>query len=218
MDIDDSDGIHGVIPAHELSADEEITLNIDDIRTEFHPHSEIPMQTQTFSTFQCDISQDPPIPNKQPWEPFQSRLDFDVAELAHKTALRKPQIERLINLLHRLKQESFTLHNHNDIHKTWNAMSHRLTPFQKQTIRVPYDGVDQEFTFHYQDLWDWACDLQDPYVGPQFTFNAQRLLKFDGQNFVRFIDEPWTATLFGMLSQPCLQMGSLLDSYYMQTK
>ncbi|KAG1884708.1 hypothetical protein F4604DRAFT_1676803 [Suillus subluteus] len=124
---DDFDGIHGVIPPHELSADQskqhEVAFNINDIQTEFHPHSEIPMQTRSFSTFQ---------------------------------------------------------HN-----------------FQKQTISMPYDGVDQEFTFYYWDLWDWACDLlQDPYIGPQFTFDAQRLSKFDGQKFMRFIDEPWTVDTF----------------------
>lgn len=62
---------------------------------------------------------------------------------------------------------------------------------------MPYDGVAHEFTVHYRDLWDWASDLlRDPYIGPQFTFDAQRLSKFDGQKFMWFIDEPWTADVF----------------------
>ncbi|KAG1736663.1 uncharacterized protein EDB91DRAFT_1238031 [Suillus paluster] len=129
------------------------------------------------------------FPDTQPWVPFQSRLDFKVAELAHEAALSQPQIDRLINLLHRSKQdsESFTLRNYKDVRNT----------FTKQTIQVPYNGVDQEFTLCYRDLWDWACDLlRDPYIGPQFTFDAQRLSKFDGNTFVRFIDEPWTADRF----------------------
>ncbi|KAG1781490.1 hypothetical protein EV702DRAFT_1265864 [Suillus placidus] len=144
-----------------------------------------------------DILQDPPTPDAQPWVPFQCRLDFEAAELAHEAALSQPQIDRLINLLHCSKQESFTLRNYKDVRSMWNAISHRLTPFQKQTIRVPYDGVDQEFTLYYWDLWDCACDLlRNPYVGPQFTFDTQHLSKFDRNVFVRLIDEPWTADTF----------------------
>ncbi|KAG2157550.1 hypothetical protein DEU56DRAFT_722843 [Suillus clintonianus] len=156
-------------------------------------------QTQMFSTFQRDNLEDPPIPDTQPWVPFRTRLDFEVAELAHEAALSQPQIDRLINLLHRSKQdsESFTLRNYKDVRNTWSAISHRLTPFTKQIIQVPYDGVDQEFTLYYWDLWDWVCDLlRDPYIGPQFTFDNQCLSKFDGNTFVRFIDEPWTADRF----------------------
>ncbi|KAG1828912.1 hypothetical protein EV424DRAFT_1589978 [Suillus variegatus] len=142
MDIDDyqdvSYSIHGMIPPDE-SEQHETAFNMDDIQTEFHPNSETLMQIRTFSKFQRTISQDPPTPNKRPWEPFRSRLDFE----------------------------------------------------------VPYDGVAHEFTVHYRDLWDWASDLlRDPYIGPQFTFDAQRLSKFDGQKFMRFIDEPWTADVF----------------------
>ena len=46
----------------------------------------------------------------------------------------------------------------------------------------------------YRSLWDWACDLlKDPCIGLHFVFDAQRLSKFDGESFVRFIDEPYTA-------------------------
>ncbi|KAG2112434.1 hypothetical protein DEU56DRAFT_874374 [Suillus clintonianus] len=150
--------------------------NVDDIQTEYHPNSGIPAQTRTFSTFQRNILEDPPIPDTQPW----------AAELAHEAALSQPQIDRLINLLHCSKQdsESFTLRNYKDVRNAWSAISHRLTPFKKQTIQVPYDGVDQQFTLYYRDLWDWACDLlRDPYIGPQFTFDTQRLSKFDGNTF-----------------------------------
>ncbi|KAG2145458.1 uncharacterized protein EDB93DRAFT_1241120 [Suillus bovinus] len=162
--------------------------NVDDIRTEYHPNSGIPAQTRTFSTFQRDLLQDPPTPDVQPWVPFQCQLDFEVAELAHEATLSQPRIKRLIDLLHCSKQEPFSLCNYKDIQNI---------KFQKQTIRVPYDGVDQEFTLYYWDLWDWVCDLlRDPYLGPQFTFDAQHLSKFDGNTFVRFIDEPWTVDTF----------------------
>jgi hypothetical protein len=46
-------------------------------------------------------------------------------------------------------------------------------------------------------IWDWTLDLlRDSRFGPHFVFDAQRLSKFNGERFVRFIDEPWTADSF----------------------
>ncbi|KAG2150890.1 hypothetical protein DEU56DRAFT_908528 [Suillus clintonianus] len=50
---------------------------------------------------------------------------------------------------------------------------------------------------HHRDLWEWAADLlRDPRLFPHMVFDAQRLSKFDGKTFVRFIDEPFTADTF----------------------
>ena len=49
----------------------------------------------------------------------------------------------------------------------------------------------------FQSLWDWACDLlKDLRIGLHFVFDAQHLSKFDGQLFVCFIDELYTADDF----------------------
>lgn len=62
---------------------------------------------------------------------------------------------------------------------------------------MPFRGVDQTFPLFRRSLWDWVTDLlQDPQVGPNFVFDAQRLSKFNGEKFVRFIHEPWTAHAF----------------------
>jgi hypothetical protein len=56
---------------------------------------------------------------------------------------------------------------------------------------------DRTFEIWYRSLWDWACDLlTDHRIGPHFVFDAQRMYKYDGQTFVRFFDEPWTANAF----------------------
>ncbi|KAG2047336.1 hypothetical protein BDR06DRAFT_976817 [Suillus hirtellus] len=102
--------------------------NVDNIWTEYHPNSGIPAQTRTFLMFQHNLLQDPPTPDVQPWAPFRCRLDFEVAELAHEATLSQPQIEQLIDLLHRLKQEPFSLCNYNNIQNMWSAISHHLTP------------------------------------------------------------------------------------------
>jgi hypothetical protein len=54
-----------------------------------------------------------------------------------------------------------------------------------------------EYPVYFQPLWDWAVDLlRHPTIGPQCVFDAQRLSKFDGDSFIRFIDESWTADAF----------------------
>lgn len=69
--------------------------------------------------------------------------------------------------------------------------------FKKEVISVPHRDQEHNFDVWYRPLWDWACDLlKDPRLGPHFVFDAQRLYKFDGQDFVRFFDEPWTANAF----------------------
>ena len=67
----------------------------------------------------------------------------------------------------------------------------------KDVISVPYAGMVHAFDVHYRDLWEWAADLLcDARLFPHFTFDAQRLSKFNGETFVCFIDEPFTADNF----------------------
>lgn len=50
------------------------------------------------------------------------------------------------------------------------------------------------YDFWCLDLWDWAMDLvRNPLLAPYFEWYAQKLFKYDGMEYVRFIDEPWTA-------------------------
>jgi hypothetical protein len=54
-----------------------------------------------------------------------------------------------------------------------------------------------EYTVFFHSLWDWGVDLlQHPDIGLHCIFDAQQLSKFDGDSFIRFIDEPWTADAF----------------------
>ncbi|KAG1856136.1 hypothetical protein F4604DRAFT_1883164 [Suillus subluteus] len=154
-------------------------LLVDDIRTEFHPHTKITTRIEAFSAFTRQHHYEPPCPDRQPWLPFRCQLDFEVAELAHETTLTHEQTMRLIQLVQRGRTEDFTLKNYADVRNTWEAASHRLTLFEKDTITVPLDGNDVEYTVHFRSLWDWG-----------------RLSKFDGDLFIRFIDEPWTTDAF----------------------
>jgi hypothetical protein len=83
----------------------------------------------------------------------------------------------------------------------WLTIPHWQSVFQvqfkKEVISVLHRDQEHNFDVWYRPLWDWACDLlKDPHLGPHFVFDAQWLYKFDGQDFVHFFDEPWTANAF----------------------
>ncbi|KAG2092632.1 uncharacterized protein F5147DRAFT_747990 [Suillus discolor] len=124
-----------------------------------------------------------------PWAPFKSRLEFELAELALEACLNNEQTDQLIRLCNRCtsRQEKFTFRTHKDIHDRWETASHRLTGFTQDMISVPYDGTNTR----------WATDLlRDPQLFPHMVFDAQRFSKFDGETFVNFVDEPYTAEAF----------------------
>ncbi|KAG1726420.1 uncharacterized protein EDB91DRAFT_1239645 [Suillus paluster] len=90
-----------------------------------------------------------------------------VAELAHEAALTHEQTTRLIHLVQCSKSKVFTLKNYADVRNTWEAASHRFTPFEKDTVVVLLDSTDKEYTVYFCPLWDWVIDiLRHPIIGP----------------------------------------------------
>ncbi|KAG1783951.1 hypothetical protein EV702DRAFT_1175911 [Suillus placidus] len=165
------------------------TFNQDNIKIEYHPSSGIEAKVYGFDSFECRAAdfQVPP-PDGQPWRPFKSRLEFEIAEIMLKVGFNNQQTDRLIKLCHRCV----------DIHNMWEATSHRITKFTKEVILIPFSGDDElrEYDIHYQDLWELAADmLRNPRLFPYFMFDAHRLSKFDGNKFVSFVDEPFTSQL-----------------------
>ncbi|KAG1734053.1 uncharacterized protein EDB91DRAFT_1238464 [Suillus paluster] len=173
--------------------------DMDDIKVEYHPSSGRPTQVYHFEDYGRGTGAPTAVPkaDPEPWKPFHTRIDFEVAELAHEAALSYEQLDWLIELVNCSRFELFTLRNHKDVRDMWEAASFKMTPFTKEEVVVPFQGIDKTFLLFHHSLWDWATDLlQDPQVGLHFIFNPQRLLKFDGEKFVRFIHEPWTANNF----------------------
>ncbi|KAG2109187.1 hypothetical protein BD769DRAFT_1675003 [Suillus cothurnatus] len=156
---------------------------LDDIKIEYHPHSKIPSTVHPFSDFSHHCPTEDTIPrHASPWEPFRTRLDFEAFELMRRAASAK---------------EDFTLQSHDEVRTLWKMASERFTPFETSTISVPHHGEAREYTMYSRCLWNWALDLmRDIRFAPHFVFDAQRLYKFNGAWFVRFIDEPWTANAF----------------------
>ncbi|KAG1801818.1 hypothetical protein EV424DRAFT_1474720 [Suillus variegatus] len=186
---EDAELLASIAPVQDRSEAENVPqhASMDDIRTEFHPHARIATRIDAFSDFTRQHNYELPHPDRQPWLPFRCQLDFEVAELAHETALTHEQMTRLIQLVQCGRTEDFTLKNYADVRNTWEAASYRLTPVSRIDVCC----------FYFRSLWDWGVDLlRHPDIGPHCVFDAQRLSKFDGDSFIRFIDEPWTTDAF----------------------
>lgn len=69
----------------------------------------------------------PVPPEKQPWEPFRSRLDFEVSEIALEAALNRSQLDRLIKLIHRAAQKDeddlFSIKTAGEMRLMWDLAS-----------------------------------------------------------------------------------------------
>jgi hypothetical protein len=110
---------------------ENYELLVDDIKTEYHPSSGRPVLVQHFGEYGPEVSDlESPVPDAEPWKPFQTRLDFEFAELTLKAALNEKQTNELINWIQRYAKdpESFTISSHANLCHVWENASARATP------------------------------------------------------------------------------------------
>ena len=112
------------------------SATIDNIRTEYHPNSGRGAKVEKFEDYREHSLKHNSVPEiKDPWLPFQSRTDFEFAQLALDAALTKTHVDKLIQLVERCikGQDSFNLRNHQHLHDTWDAASSLLTPVLPNT-------------------------------------------------------------------------------------
>src|ERR1700749_4596513 len=107
--------------------------NTGDIVVEYHPRSGRHSHTFTAEQYK-QLLGDPPDPTEppddEPWLPFNSREDFEFAELVHDAALNRNQIEKLIQLIQRCQDTpgSFTFKKYDDLKESLEDASKLLTP------------------------------------------------------------------------------------------
>lgn len=99
--------------------------SIDDIKIEYHPHSERPPEILPLNEYQEHRRkiETPKLNTQQPWKPFQTQAEFEFAEVALKAGLSKNQVDTLISLMKRciMGEESFELDSHAHLCEIWNA-------------------------------------------------------------------------------------------------
>ncbi|KAL4266406.1 hypothetical protein AB1N83_001284 [Pleurotus pulmonarius] len=182
-----------------------LDAEVDDIKVEYYPHSKRPPVITPFENF----TRRSPLPKASnepssisletpPWSPFRTRLDFEVASFALDAGLKEEHVNMLLSLLGRCSKgdEQLTLGNSEDINRLWDLAAHKAPEFVQDTIEVEYRGQQVEFEIWYRPLWDWVLSLvKDANLASDFEWNSQRLYKFNGTDFIRFFDEPWTGDL-----------------------
>jgi len=100
---------------------------------EYHPHSKKGTRVLSVEEFRASLSDESEPtapPDNEPWRPFQSREDFEFAELVHNAALNRSQIERFMKLIQRCQDApgAFTFHNYNELKGSLDSASKLLTP------------------------------------------------------------------------------------------
>lgn len=102
----------------------------EDIRRIFHPHSKRQVKFQSFEAYVASNMAERPVPtDPQPWRPFRSQLDFEVAEFCTDNMLNRESSETLISLIRRCTSNpgDFTLVNQHDLDNLWELASHKCT-------------------------------------------------------------------------------------------
>lgn len=97
-------------------------LEVDDIRVSYHPGAGRPTAVHRFQDYTVHRQEvNPDSIDSEPWRPFETRADFELAELVHETHLNQGQIDRLLQLIRSVSsgRSDLTFMNHRDVNKAW---------------------------------------------------------------------------------------------------
>ncbi|KAJ6559821.1 hypothetical protein B0H19DRAFT_945156 [Mycena capillaripes] len=135
----------------------------------------------------------------QPWRPFRSQLDFEVAEFCEHNLLNKDSTQTLITLIRRcmVNPDDFTVTSQRELDELWELAAHKCTAFERGTVTIKYKDTDKTYDTYVRPLWEWTLSLlQDPRLASSFFWDAEKAHKFNGETYERFYHEPWTADAF----------------------
>ncbi|KAJ7814185.1 hypothetical protein B0H13DRAFT_2140479 [Mycena leptocephala] len=162
---------------------------LGDIKRVFHPHSSLPEKVQSLEEYKTSqMCQECQLPNSpEPWKPFKSRLDFEVAEFCQDVMLNSGQIDTLISLIR----------------------------FERTEIQVPYKHELYPFEMYARLLWDWTLQLvQDPRLSDVIVWDAEKAYFYNGEKYVRFFTEPWTANVVWAVQSKLLALKDAKTCFY----
>ncbi|KAJ7745936.1 hypothetical protein DFH07DRAFT_748588, partial [Mycena maculata] len=159
-----------------------VTHPPEEIKHVSHPHSKQQPMFQSFDEYVASNMAEQTTPtDEQPWRPFRSQLDFEVAEFCEVNMLNKDSTETLITLIWRCIRSS-RFHLLSDL---------KCLQFEKGTITIQYKNEDKIFDTYTRPIWDWARGLiQDPHLASCFVWYAEKAYKFNGDSYIRFYHEP----------------------------
>ncbi|TEB20713.1 hypothetical protein FA13DRAFT_1779701 [Coprinellus micaceus] len=163
--------------------------NLGDIRVEYIPSS----NREEFCIPYERVKES--LGGRPPWYPFQSRADFEIAKLGLE-ALNHRQLDALLSTVQRCisSEDTLSFKRSSEVLEVWEHAAELTTPFNKYDVKVPYNGQEHHFQFPGCSLWDWAMELvDDPNLIQLFEWDACKMSRYDGEQFIPFGNEPWTA-------------------------
>ncbi|KAF9494958.1 hypothetical protein BDN71DRAFT_1496133 [Pleurotus eryngii] len=176
---------------------------LDDIKTEYHPLSKRDTIIHHFHEYglEDDHPQVPTVDLAEiPWAPFRTLRDFNTAAFTLDATLNNTQIDQLINLIGNASDEhgggKLTIRDHKEMDELWEDAVYMFPKFIKETVSAKYGEETLSFDVWYRPLWDWMTALvTDSKLANSFEWDAKRLYKFNGKEWIRFYHEPATADL-----------------------
>ncbi|TFK83026.1 hypothetical protein K466DRAFT_666133 [Polyporus arcularius HHB13444] len=164
--------------------------------TVFHPHA----RRDSVPT-RLDYSQSIPLydithVNYEPWRPFATRTDYELAEFMLTSGLSRGQATTLFGILNRIvvDPKQLTVKSYDDVQKAWDSAASKQPAFHAENFTVEYGHEDKTYTFQHRDAWDWAESLvTDPLLCRHFAWHSYKQYRGINGRWVQFIDEPYTA-------------------------
>ena len=103
-------------------------FEVDDIRTTYHPRSNLNVVIEPFDTYGKNASPPPQPHSSTPWYSFHSKPEFEFAKITLQAALSNSHVDTLIKVIRRLidDKERFIIKNHSEIHALWEKASASL--------------------------------------------------------------------------------------------
>ena len=126
-------------PNHaELEPQSHDSSSIINFRVEYHPNSGLTPQAMTFDDYMETDASLLPLPQEKPWWPhFNSREDFELAELMLESSLSQKQCNKLLDIFQRCAKGSgsVTLSSYGDVQSRWQDASNLLTSVRLDLLK-----------------------------------------------------------------------------------
>ncbi len=110
--------------------DDPASLENDDIKMQYHPSTGRPPVISHFEDFQRHRNRPSHVnPNAfedEPWKPFQTREDFDFAEVCLEAGLTQRQVEVMLRMIQNAKAgcSEISFQCYKDVETAWESASH----------------------------------------------------------------------------------------------
>ncbi|KAG9087457.1 hypothetical protein FS749_002904 [Ceratobasidium sp. UAMH 11750] len=151
-----------------------------------------------------------------PWWPFITHADFRFARVALASGINAAQINEYLSIHHLASDCPLTLRNAKELHTIQARAEHLLAPYREVQYSVPLRATNPkdcvDFTVWIMPLMDWILQLVlDLQVQKDLRFDSVEKFRLTDGEWVRFVDEPWTADDWPKLQETLPEDGLLIS-------